>query len=68
MAHKRFFKNTFAFLALVLAITLAFSVCSNPSGSDLTTEPLTETYTTIKGTKTYELTITQSAANAKAKF
>ena len=67
MAHKRFFNQAFAFLALALIFALALSACSNPAGPDLKTEPLTETYTTVKGTKTYELTITQSAANAKAK-
>ena len=67
MAHKRFLKHAFAFLALALVIALAFSTCSNPSGPDLTTEPLSETYTAVKGGVTYKLTITQSAANAKAK-
>jgi len=70
MAHKRFLKQAFALLALALA--LALSACSNPSGSNPSgsepaTKPLTETYTAKKGAKTYELTITQSAANAKAK-
>jgi len=70
MAHKLNQKQVFAFLALALALTL--SACSNPSGSspsgsEPATKPLTETYTAKKGTKTYELTITQSAANARAK-
>jgi hypothetical protein len=67
MAHKRLLKQALTLLALALIITLSFSACSNPTGPDLTTEPLSETYTTVKGSKTYELTITQSAANAKAK-
>jgi len=67
MAYKHFFNQTFTFLALVLIITLSLSACSSPTDQVLTTDPLTETYTTVKGTKTYELTITQSAANANAK-
>jgi len=52
--------------ALLLALVLAG--CDTPVGPDLTVEePLVEKYTTVKETKTYELTITQSAANAKAK-
>ena len=42
------------------------SACSNLAGQGLTPEPLSETYTTVKSTKTYELTITQSAANSKS--
>jgi len=67
MAHKRFFNLAFAFPALALIIALALAACSNPAGSDLKTEPLTEKYTGSQGTKAYELTITQSAANAQAK-
>jgi len=67
MAHKRFFNLAFAFPALALIIALALAACSNPAGSDLKTEPLTEKYTGTQGTKAYELTITQSAANAQAK-
>ena len=67
MKHKRFFNSAFAFPALALIIALAFSVCSNPTGSETKTEPLTEKYTAVKGAKTYELTITQSAANSQAK-
>ena len=67
MAHKRFFNLAFAFPALALIIALALAACSNPAGSDTKTEPLTEKYTGTQGTKAYELTITQSAANAQAK-
>ena len=68
MAHKRFLKPVLALLALALVIALSLSGCSNPAGSDLTVEPLSETYITVKGAKTYELTITQSPANAQAKY
>jgi len=67
MAHKRFFKQAFAFLALALVIALTFSACSNPAGPEQAAEPLSEKYTAVKGSKTYELTVTQSAANAQAK-
>jgi len=67
MAHKRFLKQVFAFLATAFVIALALAACSNPSGSEPKVEPLSEKYSAVKGNKTYELIITQSAANARAK-
>jgi hypothetical protein len=63
MAHKRFLKPDFTFFALTFIITLIMLACSDPTNS----EPLSEKYTCVKGSKTYELTITQNAANAQAK-
>jgi len=63
MIHKRFLKPAFTFMALAIVIALALLACSEPTS----TEPLSEKYTCVKGSKTYELTITQSTANAQAK-
>jgi hypothetical protein len=69
MVCKRFLDNAsrvkqvFVFLVTTLIIALAVAACSN------NTEPLLVKYSGVKDGKTYELTITQSAANsAKAMF
>jgi predicted small secreted protein len=61
-------KKTSAFFALAVITALMLAACSNPAGAGQTTEPLSEKYTAATDGKTYELTITQSAANAKAAF
>ena len=63
--------TAFGFAVLVAAIVFglaALSLAGCDSGSGITVaEPLSEKYTVVKDGKTYELTITQSPANAKAK-
>jgi hypothetical protein len=76
MAHTRLFKPIITIAAMVLIVVLGLADCSSPSGSEpsaktadteQTTLSLSETYTAVKNNKTYELTVTQSAANATAK-